>query len=80
MDHTTRKKYRARLIFRQPVYDENRCLVDYQWDSCEVEFASRLDHPVVSGAEIINVLEEVRKSHQPGNIIKNENFSVENDM
>jgi DNA-directed RNA polymerase alpha subunit len=45
-------------MLRQPVYDKNRNLVDYQWDSCEVEFTSKLGHPVVAGAELISVVEE----------------------
>ena len=55
----SRTKYRARLMLRQPVYDKNRCFVDYQWDSCEVEFTSKLGHPTVAGAALISIAEEI---------------------
>ena len=56
MDQPTRQKFKARLILRQPVYDKSRNLVDYQWDSCEVEFTSKLSHPTVAGAEMVGIV------------------------
>ena len=63
MSTVSRRKFRARLMLRQPVYDKKRTLVDYQWDSCEIEFTSKLSHPTVAGVEVISVLEGAQGIH-----------------
>ena len=66
MPTSPRKKYRVRLIMRQPIYDKKRALVDYAWDSCEAELSTMLAHGTVVGAEII---EEIGEDAQPALVI-----------
>ena len=53
MGSSHRNKHRARLILRQAAQGAPGTITEFEWDSCEVEFTSKLALPEIAGVEMI---------------------------